>query len=75
MQAERKQPAGDIPANGGTVKLLVGDQTVSSGSLRLENEDRRKGEDQLLVVRGGDTITLDISPQDNTISFLCNLCQ
>ena len=64
----------DIPANGGTVKLLVGDQTVSSGSLRLENEDRRKGEDQLLVVRGGDTITLDISPQDNTHFFSYAIC-
>lgn len=61
-----------VPSNGGTVKLLVREGTVSSGSLRLQN--MIKGEDQVLEVHGGDTITLDISPQDHTHFFSYAIC-
>lgn len=66
------QPA--VPSNGGTVKVLVGDQAVSSGSLRLNEENKQKGEDQFLVIHGGDTITLDVSPQDHTHHFSYAIC-
>lgn len=65
-------------ANGGTVALHTRDQKISTPSMRLNNKESDKlnddEEDKIFNAYKGDTITLDASPEDDTHFFSYAIC-